>query len=144
MLDAIGALKGQATVFLSSHILADVQRVASRVAIIAEGRLLMERATAEVLNLYAVEQYVIRVGEGEAARATELLGRHEAVRDVESSTEGLVVTSHPGQTDALASRVIPDLWASQVTILEFMRRRVDLEDVFFRVIQEQTQEGVAR
>lgn len=53
VLDLIGRLRGEATVFLSSHILADVERVCDHVAIIREGRLVLVSSSEELLQRYA-------------------------------------------------------------------------------------------
>lgn len=51
-----------ATVFLSSHVLSEVERLADRVAIIREGRI-VEVATLEELRRRAVQQFVITFDE---------------------------------------------------------------------------------
>lgn len=59
VLDLIQRLRGQATVFLSSHILADIERVCDQVAIIREGRLVMVAGREELLNSYALDTAVM-------------------------------------------------------------------------------------
>ena len=48
MLEAIQALKGETTVFLSTHILADVERVCDRVAIMDHGKLVVSGTIEEL------------------------------------------------------------------------------------------------
>ncbi|HNT25485.1 MAG TPA: ABC transporter ATP-binding protein [Anaerolineales bacterium] len=55
VLDLIARLRGQVTVFLSSHILADIERVCDTVAIIREGRLALVAGRDELLESYAVD-----------------------------------------------------------------------------------------
>jgi len=54
--------QGGATVFLSSHVLSEVERIADRVAIIREGRI-VEVATLEELRGRAVQQFVVTFDE---------------------------------------------------------------------------------
>jgi ABC-2 type transport system ATP-binding protein len=54
VLDLISHLRGMVTVFLSSHILADIERVCDTVAIIKEGRLVLVAGREELLASYAV------------------------------------------------------------------------------------------
>jgi ABC-2 type transport system ATP-binding protein len=53
VLELIDQLRGQVTVFLSSHILADIERVCDRVAIIHQGKLLLVAERDELLARYA-------------------------------------------------------------------------------------------
>ena len=53
VLELIASLRGQATVFLSSHILADVERVCDTVGIIHHGQLLLVANRDELLAQYA-------------------------------------------------------------------------------------------
>jgi ABC-2 type transport system ATP-binding protein len=57
VLELIGALRGRRTVMLSSHVLAEVDTVCSRVAIIKEGRIVAQGTSAEL------EQQAGRQGE---------------------------------------------------------------------------------
>lgn len=53
VLQLIESLRGQVTVFLSSHILEDVERVCDTIGIIHEGQLLLVAARDELLSQYA-------------------------------------------------------------------------------------------
>ena len=142
VLETLRALQGKATVFLSSHILADVERVCDRVAIVDQGQKLMEKDTRDILREYAMEQYVIIIRAGQEERARELLSESASIREVEPHDNGFIITSHPGQAGVLSESVIPMLVGEGILVEEFMRRRVDLEDVFFRVIQRSSRPEV--
>lgn len=141
VLEMITGLKGKATVFFSSHILADVERVCDRVTIIDKGHKLMEAETGEVLAEYAMEQYLVSVIPADQDRARKLLLGHPAVRDVALVENALSVTSHPGRAADLAEAVLPLLVNDGVVVTEFMRRRVDLEEVFFKVLAQNGHKG---
>ena len=53
VLEMIAGLRGQCTVFMSTHILADVERVCDTVGIINHGKLVVEAPQAELLNVIA-------------------------------------------------------------------------------------------
>ena len=57
VLDIISRLRGVATVFMSTHILNDVERVCDRVAILNLGHLVVEGPIAELLDCYAQPIY---------------------------------------------------------------------------------------
>ena len=64
LLQLIERLRGECTVFMSTHILADVERVCDTVAIIDRGRLLAEAPQQELLGRYAVPAFEIEVENG--------------------------------------------------------------------------------
>jgi ABC-2 type transport system ATP-binding protein len=54
ILELIADLRGRVTVFFSTHILTDVERICDRVAIIHKGELLLESDREELLNRYPI------------------------------------------------------------------------------------------
>lgn len=54
VLDLIAGLRGRATVFLSSHILSDIERVCDTLAVLHKGRLVLVSGRDELLEQYAV------------------------------------------------------------------------------------------
>ncbi len=54
VLDLIGNLRGQCTVLMSTHILADVERVCDVVGIISKGRMLVQSPRQVLLERYAI------------------------------------------------------------------------------------------
>jgi ABC-2 type transport system ATP-binding protein len=54
LLDTIASLRGETTVFFSSHILGDVERVGDTIAVIHEGRLILVSEKKQLLEDYAV------------------------------------------------------------------------------------------
>lgn len=63
VLDLIRRLRGEVTVFLSSHILADVERVCDTVGIIREGELLLVADRDELIEQYASDAVVLEVND---------------------------------------------------------------------------------
>jgi ABC-2 type transport system ATP-binding protein len=61
LLSLIESLRGQVTVFLSSHILSDVERVCDTVGIIHEGQLLLVTDREELLAQYASNIIALRL-----------------------------------------------------------------------------------
>jgi len=54
VLELIASLRGKVTVFFSTHILTDVERICDTVAIIHQGKLLLESDREELVNQYAI------------------------------------------------------------------------------------------
>jgi len=63
MLDLVAAMRGQRTVIFSSHILADVQRVADHVGILRDGRLIYQGSARELMDTYISPRWLIRIAD---------------------------------------------------------------------------------
>ncbi|MBN1485782.1 MAG: ABC transporter ATP-binding protein [Chloroflexia bacterium] len=61
VLDLIANLRGRATVFFSSHILADVERICDTIGVIHKGQLLLVSDRDELLQRYEINAAVLRV-----------------------------------------------------------------------------------
>jgi len=61
ILDLVAALRGRRTVIFSSHILADVQRVADHVGILHTGRLLYQGAPQDLIDTYLQPRWQLRL-----------------------------------------------------------------------------------
>src|SRR6185436_16089957 len=76
LLELIESLRGSATVVVSTHVLADVERICDRVAILDRGRLVTEGSLADLLEAHARPIFrlvpVLGQGDGIAALATTL------------------------------------------------------------------------
>jgi ABC-2 type transport system ATP-binding protein len=72
MLAMVGAMRGTRTVIFSSHILADVQRVADQVGILRDGRLLYQGGTRELMDDYLTPSWLLRIADRAGQVATAL------------------------------------------------------------------------
>jgi ABC-2 type transport system ATP-binding protein len=59
VLDLIGDLRGRCTVVMSTHILADVERVCDVVGIIAKGRMLVQSPRQQLMEQYAIPAFEV-------------------------------------------------------------------------------------
>lgn len=72
VLELIGALRGRVTVFLSSHILADVERVCDTIGIIHQGDLLLVQEREALLAQYATNVIALELDRAYLGRMAEL------------------------------------------------------------------------
>jgi ABC-2 type transport system ATP-binding protein len=61
MLSLVAAMRGHRTVIFSSHILADVQRIADQVGILRDGRLLYQGPTQHLIDTYLEPRWLVRI-----------------------------------------------------------------------------------
>jgi len=75
VLEMIASLRGRTTVFFSTHILADVDRVCDTVAILDRGRVVANAPIAELKRRAAVDRLVMEVDGDPTALVSELRSR---------------------------------------------------------------------
>ena len=133
-------LKGETTVFYSTHILDDVQRVSDHVAILDHGRLVKAAPTQVLLGSFT--KNMLRVVLGGADSATETSLRTVAgVATVTVVSRAGVDTTYDVTTTAGAS---PDVQRSitrfaveaGLTLISNSEETLDLETVFLRLIDQ--------
>jgi ABC-2 type transport system ATP-binding protein len=110
------------TVFISSHVLSEVQQICTRVAIINHGRLVRVAPVAELLR--APGEFEIRVDD--PTRLVQALQREEWGRSARVE-DGLVITSAPG---GRGRALIAWLVANHHQPDSVAERQRELEDVF--------------
>jgi ABC-2 type transport system ATP-binding protein len=114
------------TVFVSSHLLAEVRQMADVVGIIASGRLVREGTMGELLGGEGVVR--VRVQPTDVARATELLagvGTPEPVSDAQRAAGWLAIRTTPDNGERV-NRTLAEsgLYASELHVGS------DLEELF--------------
>lgn len=117
------------TVFLSSHLLAEVAQVCDRVAIVAHGRSVTEGSVAEVLSAGRVDRMLVRVGDL-AAGLTVLT---DAGMSAALTEGGLIRVDLPA---AGAEAVTRALVKRRLYPTELRPEEANLEDVFLRLTGE--------
>jgi ABC-2 type transport system ATP-binding protein len=137
VLELIGRLRGQSTVFMSTHILADVERVCDTVGVVVRGRMVAQAPRDELLARYAVPAFEMESvnGYGERMRGwVEAVQKEKWVKTV--SVNGLVARVvvndlETAQRELLASAVRAGLVLARYEIV-----KPSLEDVFLRLVGE--------
>ncbi len=138
VLDLMRELRGDVTVFYSTHILDDVQRVSDHVAILDHGRLVTAAPTADLLERFERDQLRVVIGGADDATAVALaaiqgIASVEPVeRDGDQRT--YLVRVEPGAIATVQARITRLGADNGLAILENHHERLDLEDVFLRLV----------
>ena len=130
-------LRKHATVFYSTHILDDVQRVSDTVAILNHGELVAQASIEELLK-----------GSGGTVYSIAFKGGHEEAQSRISAQEWVSgVTVVPGDLRTTLQVAVTDEDAAEddlmklavcdgkATVTEFGRKRYELEDVFVEIVE---------
>ena len=133
VLEMVASLRGRTTVFFSTHILADVERVCDAVAILERGRIVESADIAELTARAAANRLVVELEDDAAAAsvASQVAGRTwlKSV-DVAERTLRLTVSDLPA-----AQREIPAaIGSAGVALRRFEIEEASLEDVFVELV----------
>ena len=109
LLGVIAGMRGTRTVIFSSHILADVQRVADQIGILRAGRLLYQGSTAELMDRYLTPSWLLRIA-GAADPVQAALAAQPWVTKVEATEPGVLQVDATGIADG--ERGIPAIVAA--------------------------------
>ena len=138
VLELIGRLGSQCTVFMSTHILQDVERVCDTVAILNHGRLVVEAPQAELLDRYTLPAFELECVESDEAPFKAWL---DTLPDLEW-VSSVAVDGHVGRVIVRDVDVACRALLAQVVEKGLILRRYEivtpsLEDVFLRLVGQE-------
>lgn len=137
VLEVMERIKKHATIFYSTHILDDVQRVSDTVAILNHGKLVAQAPIEELLAGSRGTVYSLEI-EGDDGPARERVGSQAWVADIEAATgDGgtkwqVAVTDEAAAKDQLLRLVLSD---EQITVTHFGKKTYELEEIFMNIVE---------
>jgi ABC-2 type transport system ATP-binding protein len=136
VLEVMSKLRKYATIFYSTHILDDVQRVSDTVVILNRGELVAQGPIEELLAGSEGIIYIIHVkGEVEAAqKKIESLPWVSGVKTSQHNEESIWQVSITDPVSA-ENQLLKLLVNEPVIVSEFRRKQYELEDVFMQVVE---------
>jgi len=131
--------RATSTVFYSTHILDDVQRVSDMVCVLNKGRIVRQGSMSEVLSIGSDSIFTVEVqGDVEGARSA-LLGQawvDQVAVDGDGTLARLRITvNDPDAAEARLQRVL--LEDETLVVKAFARQSANLEDVFVDLVVEE-------
>jgi len=132
VLDMLVSLRGRTTVFFSTHILSDVERICDTVAILDHGRVVAHAPIEELKARYGAEKVVVEVEEGSHELAAAIESRPWATSATRDNNGTIEVTV----TDAgAARREIPAMVAERrLSLCRMDAGEMGLEEVFVQLV----------
>jgi ABC-2 type transport system ATP-binding protein len=137
VLEVLKGLREHSTVFYSTHILDDVQRVSDTVAILNHGELVAQAPIGELLTGSGGTAYHItfKRGHDEAYRRIseqEWVSGVTVVHRDHRTTLQVAVTDEEAAEDDLLKLALCD---GEATVTEFGPRKYELEDIFVEIVE---------
>jgi ABC-2 type transport system ATP-binding protein len=142
VLDFIRMLKDQATVCMSTHILDDVERVCTDVAIIRNGEIVLTADTGELLKTYSPEFYLLTFETESEAGAAEQICRNIGAECISMTEKESSVYSRNTIRLSLEgyrehrSRILAGIASGNLRLNDISRESARLEDIFIEIIQK--------
>jgi ABC-2 type transport system ATP-binding protein len=139
VLEFIEQLRDQCTVFMSTHILADVERVCDTVGIINHGRLVISAPREALLAQYAIPAIEMEVDPGmESGLAAWSEGIQKEAWVTSVSRQGLVTRLVVEDIGVAKKELLASITQSGLILTRYEVVRPSLEDVFLKlVVQEE-------
>jgi ABC-2 type transport system ATP-binding protein len=134
VLELLGNLRGKVTVFMSSHILEDVEKVCDRVGIIDHGRLLVDSTIGQLQARFAEPVFTIELEPGQGDDKKLVAGLQELTLVTAVGREGPVMRVTVTDATHAGPELLRVLATSGVNVARFERVRPTLEDMFLRLI----------
>jgi ABC-2 type transport system ATP-binding protein len=137
VLEVMERLKQHTTVFYSTHILSDVQRVSDTVAILNHGSLVAEAPIEQLLRGNGSVSYSVEL-KGDVDGARTRLTAQPWVGAVTTIAQNGATKFRVNVTDELAAdaQLLQSVTAGGgVTVSAFGRDKADLEDVFLKLVE---------
>jgi len=136
VLEVMSKLRKYATIFYSTHILDDVQRVSDTVVILNKGELVAQGPIEELLAGSEGVIYIIHLKgtDDQALQKVQALPWVSAVNTSPHNDETIwqVSVTDPAAAEAQLLKLLVN---SPLTVTEFRRKQYELEDVFLQVIE---------
>jgi ABC-2 type transport system ATP-binding protein len=134
ILDIIAGMRGATTVFMSSHILGDVERVCDTVAILDKGRLIVSAPLAELQQRYTQPVYELELQPDQESQTEQLTAALRAASWVgDVAVEHGVIRVTTGEADVASREILSLVLAQGMALQRFERSRPTLEDIFLRL-----------
>ncbi|TFF98938.1 MAG: ABC transporter ATP-binding protein [Promethearchaeota archaeon] len=136
VLELMSKLREHTTIFYSTHILDDVQRVSDTVAILNKGKLIAQGPIEELLAGSEGVIYKIKL-KGDLQNLKELVLTESYVSNIKSETEHnykiwyVSVSNEDEAEKSLLRKILSD---SSIRVLEFAKKQYELEEIFLNLI----------
>lgn len=132
VLNMISNLAGNTTVFFSTHILNDVEKVCDRVCIIDNGKIILEGDISDLKEKYYNSRFYLELSDN-SSLLVDILKEKPWITDIKPSESGISFYSNDAN---LVQKSIPAIISENNWGLnKFIKEEPSLEDVFVKVVK---------
>lgn len=133
VMDIIASLRGKVTVFFSTHILADVERICDRVVIIDQGKVVLEDSMENIKTSELQHIIEIELQNGEIDAFLQVLSDKKWLKEV--VVEGKSIKLDVLDMDSARVSLYKIFTEHNLKVKKFIIVEPTLEDVFLKAVQ---------
>ena len=138
VLEMIEGLGKSCTVIMSSHILADVEKVCDTIGIIDQGRLITQARKELLMNRYAIPALELTIANGSASLMPDWKKRLENLQSIAGViTEGYTLRVTAKDVQAAQREIMLDALQHNVHLERLEVVKPSLEDIFMQLTRSQ-------
>lgn len=132
VMDIIQSLAGKVTVFFSTHILADVERICDRIIIINEGKKLLEDSIDHIKEVPDIRTLDIELEKEDNTKLFESLKSNKNIEEVTIDKNKVTISAKDiDEIRHITNKIIFD---NSLLVKKMTVREVSLEDIFIKVV----------
>jgi len=147
VLELIARLKETTTIFMSTHILADVERVCDQVGILKKGKLIAMETTETLKKNYSTTRKELRFSNPEGRRKVKnwIIDKGPAIQEVPSGKgekkaegkEDLLLSLSDDEYRRIAPELLEYIGKNSIALESMQNRSASLEEIFITLIGEE-------
>lgn len=134
VIDIIQSLKGKVTVFFSTHILSDVERVCDRVVIINEGIILLEDTIENIKAMSDTREIEIESDGASIKLLNELIKEEKYLTNIHLNHQSMTLTVD--DLDVARLHLNKVIHENKIMIKKIMIKEPTLEDIYMKVVKQ--------
>ncbi len=132
VMDIIQSLAGKVTVFFSTHILADVERICDRIIIINEGKKLLEDSIEHIKEVPDIRTLDIELDNESQTKLFETIKSLQNIEEVTIEKNKITISGR--NIDEIRQITNKLIFENAVLVKKMSVREVSLEDIFIKVV----------
>lgn len=138
--------KDKITIFITSHLLKDIEVLCNKVCIVQNGELIEQGSIAELQERY-MAHYTLYLNTSNNQKAYPLLEKMDAVRKISTGDDlRMEIKLRRGLDEAQINQAKHDmmntLFSAGIDLEEMTRKTLSMEDIFFRATEPEQGKGV--
>lgn len=121
------------TVFLSTHILSDIERVSDEIAILRNGDIILQGSLENLISQYILPVYDIELESSSSQLESKLL-TYEWIDKIKSHRN--IISIYVNDQEKAKEQLLKIIANLNIQVLSYNKRKSNLEDIFVRVVNE--------
>lgn len=132
VMDIVASLAGKVTVFFSTHILADVERICDRIIIINEGKKILENSIENIKKVPDVRELEIELDVEADSKYFNQIQTEKVVEEIKIEKNKINIKT--SDINELRRIVYKNIDINKVMIKRMVVKEVSLEDIFIKAV----------